>query len=445
MYDPFIDRQIPSDQPTSDSYWQSTASIYKASRLDQEIETDVVIIGGGFTGLCCAISTTQGSNSSVVVLEANNIGWGCSSRNAGFVLPGSGRLSYQQMESRYGLEQAQVLHQQYMDAISLVEKRVSAISDHADKTEKGYLKLAHSSKWFDKLQHSADYLAKHFDYEVETFDSTSFKEQFVDHNKVFGAIRYKNGFGVNPLKLVNHYASLALNNNVQLFEHSPVIDIHTDKQAGSYLHTIKTSKGSVRAKKVVIATNGYTPKGLPTPLSGKILPVLTSVIVTRPLTSEELKRANFLSHQVMMDTRELKYYYRLLPDNRILFGGRSAISGKASNDPKYQQRLLAELKETFVGLEKVSLDYVWSGWISVAFDQMPHLFRTSDDIFYATGYCGSGVSFSSWAGDALGKMINEESFQSPLLTELPRFPFSPFRRLGQRMFYQYGRLKDALG
>ena len=147
----------------------------------------------------------------------------------------------------------------------------------------------------------------------------------------------------------------------------------------------------------------------------------------------------------MMDTRELKYYYRLLPDNRILFGGRSAISGKASNDPKYQQRLLAELKETFVGLEKVSLDYVWSGWISVAFDQMPHLFRTSDDIFYATGYCGSGVSFSSWAGDALGKMINEESFQSPLLTELPRFPFSPFRRLGQRMFYQYGRLKDAIG
>lgn len=444
MYDPFIDSTIPSHQPTSDSYWQSTTGISSNNQLTSDINVDVAIIGGGYTGLSCAISASKNSNLNIAVLDANTIGWGCSSRNAGFVLPGSGRLGYQQLVERFGLEQAKTLHQQYMDAITLVESRLESLSDSADRTEQGYLKLAHSPSWFNKLQRSADYLASNFDYEVETYNSNDFQQKFVLHRKVHGAIRYKNGFGVNPLKLVNHYADLAKTNGVALYENSPALDITTTSKNNTHKHTIKTPKGHIVANKLVIASNGYTPKGLNTPIKSKILPVLTSVIVTRPLTNEELIAANFISKQVMMDTRELKYYYRLLPDNRILFGGRSAITGKASSNPKYQQRLLNELKDTFVGLERVELDYVWSGWISVAYDQMPHLFKTNDDIFYATGYCGSGVSFSGWAGNELGKLIREEQVSSPLLTELPRFPLAPFRRLGQRMFYQFGRLIDAL-
>lgn len=442
MYDPFVDKTLNSQQPVADSYWQSTTSSPSFSPLDCSKQVDVAIIGSGYTGLNCAINLAEQGVTDVAVVEANSIGWGCSSRNAGFVLPGSGRLSYQQLVARFGQDNAKELHTQYMDAIDLVKSRVELISDKADKTENGYLKLAHSPNWFSKLSKSADYLANNFDYEVETFSKSEFQSQFVDHQKVYGAIRYKNGFGINPLKLVNQYTKMATELGVKLYSHSPVIDLEQINNKG---HKIITNQGEITANKVVVATNGYTPKGLNTPLANKILPVLTSVIVTRPLTVEELKAANFLSHQVMMDTRELKYYYRLLPDNRILFGGRSAISGKAASNPKYQQRLLNELKETFVGLEKVSIDYVWSGWISVAFDEMPHLFKTENDIYYATGYCGSGVSFSAWAGNELANLIVGKSTRSPLYSELPKFPFAPFRRIGQSLFYQYGRIKDAIG
>lgn len=439
MYDPFVDKLIPSHQPSTDSYWQTTAQAINTNEVHNDLNTDVTIIGAGYTGLSCAIELAQSGISNIAVIDANHIGWGCSSRNAGFVLPGSGRLSYQELVQRFGKADTSNLHEQYMSAISLVERRVANLSGQADRTETGYLKLAHSKAWFTKLINSADYLKNNFDYEVEVIDREHFNNNYVNHEQVYGAIRYKNGFGINPLKLINHYAHLASELGVRVYSNSPALQItKTDKG----LHQVITPNGVIRSQKLVIATNGYTPKALNSPINGKILPVLTSVIVTRPLTQSELQQSNFKTHQVMMDTRELKYYYRLLPDNRILFGGRSAITGKASSNPKYKIRLLNELKASFPGLNSVTIDYAWSGWISVAFDQMPHIFKTNDNIFYATGYCGSGVSFSAWAGKQLSDLICEHNVSSPLITELPTFPFAPLRRLGQRFYYQYGRFKD---
>lgn len=439
MYDPFVENQIPFNQPPTDSYWNDKEQPITTKALESDIHTDVLIIGAGYTGLSCAIELANAGIKNITVIDANQIGWGCSSRNAGFVLPGSGRLSYKELESRFGTAQTLKLHDQFISAIDLLETRISSLPGNADKTEHGYLKLAHSKSWFEKLNSSAAYLQSNFNYDVEVITKNDFNKNFVDHQHVYGAIRYKNGFGINPLKLVNHYAQLAIDMGVNIYTHSPANEI---TKSGNNTHHVITPKGSIKTNKLVIATNGYTPKSLNTPLNGKVLPVLTSVIVTRPLTPSEIEQSNFKTHQVMMDTRELKYYYRLLPDNRILFGGRSAITGKAAANPKYQQRLLQELQTSFVGLDEVTIDYGWSGWISVAFDQMPHIYKTDDDIFYATGYCGSGVSFSAWAGKQLADLISEQESSSPLMTELPSFPFAPFRRMGQRFFYQYGRLKD---
>ncbi len=441
IYDPFIEKQIPSHQPSTDSYWQSTEKSKTNSTLTCDSQSDVVIIGAGYTGLSCAMELAQQGQSNVTVIDANHIGWGCSSRNAGFVLPGSGRLGYQQLVSRFGQAATHNLHGQFLSAIELLESRLSTLAGQADKTEKGYLKLAHSKNWFNKLTNTADYLQKEFNYDVEVIDKAAFNRDYVNHSKVFGAIRYTNGFGINPLKLVNHYADLATNLGVKIYTNTPALEI-TSPTLQHKAHVITTPTGTITADKLIIATNGYTPKGLDTPVNGKILPVLTSVIVTRPLTEKELTESNFISHQVMMDTRELKYYYRLLPDNRILFGGRSAISGKAAKHPKYQQRLLTELKSSFYGLDNLTVDYGWNGWISVSFDQMPHIYKTPNETYYATGYCGSGVSFSAWAGKQMADLVMEKSVDSPLLTPLPNFPFAPFRRMGQRFFYQYGRLKD---
>jgi len=440
MYDPLLSKSLPPGQPSADAYWQTTAETLTYPKLENDIHADVVIIGAGYTGLSCAIHLAKKGIKNVVVLDANHVGWGCSGRNAGFVLPGSGRLGYADLVSRFGKEATLNLHDDYMAAISLVKELSDEGRFDIDASESGYLKLAHSAKWFEKLKNTADYLHRDFDYEVEVIDKESFCQNFVDHTKVYGAIRYTNGYGINPLKLVNGYARYAESLGVKIFNHSSVTDITSGNQ-----HKVQTEFGSVTADKLVMATNGYTPQGLKSKLSNKILPVLTSVIVTEPLTAKQLEESNFRTQQVMMDTRELKYYYRLLSGNRILFGGRGAISGKQALHPKYNQRLLTELHSSFPTLREIKIDHSWIGWISVSMDQMPHIFGTEDDVYYATGYCGSGVSFTSLAGKQLAELIVGDEVNSPLITDLPKFPFAAFRRVGQGMFYQYGRFKDWVG
>ena len=440
MYDPLVSPSLPSHQPAANAYWHNTTDTLSFQALKEDIKANVAIIGGGYTGLSCAIHLAKQGVKNIVVLEANDIGWGCSGRNAGFVLPGSGRLGYQQLVKRFGLEQTRLLHNDYMEAIELVSRLSSDAKVNIDACEPGYLKLAHSEKWFNKLKATGDYLHSNFDYDVELVTKQDFCQRFVDHSKVFGAIRYNNGYGINPLKLINGYANYAKSLGVTIHCQSSVKSIESGKQ-----HKVFSDNGSVTADSLVMATNGYTPQGLKSKLTNKILPVLTSVIVTEPLTDAQLKASNFKTQQVMMDTRELKYYYRLLPGNRILFGGRGAISGKQAMHPKYPNRLLAELHASFPALKGIKIAHNWIGWISVAMDQMPHIYGTDDKVFYATGYCGSGVSFTSLAGKQLADLILEKEVNSPLVTDLPKFPFASFRRVGQGLFYQYGRFKDWVG
>lgn len=440
MYDPLHSSSLPSNQPSSDAYWLSTTELLTYPTLKQDLNADVVIVGGGYTGLSCAIHLAKSGVKNIVVLEANHIGWGCSGRNAGFVLPGSGRLAYAQLESRFGLAATRDLHNDYMEAIELVGQLANEANADIDRTEDGYLKLAHSKKWFNKLGASADYLHKHFGYDVDVIPKAQFQQDYVDHNKVFGAIRYKNGYGLNPLKLINGYAKLASELGVKIYAQSSAQTIEHGNP-----HNVVTEYGSVKAEKLVMATNGYTPQKMSSALQNKILPVLTSVIVTEPLTEAQKQQANFKTHQVMMDTRELKYYYRLLNDNRILFGGRGAISGQQALNPKFPQRLISELHASFPALSELKTQFNWIGWISVAMDQMPHIYGTKDKVFFATGYCGSGVSFTSLAGKQMADLILGKEVSSPLVSDLPRFPFAPFRRVGQGLFYEWGRFKDWLG
>jgi glycine/D-amino acid oxidase-like deaminating enzyme len=147
-----------------------------------------------------------------------------------------------------------------------------------------------------------------------------------------------------------------------------------------------------------------------------------------------------------MDTRALKYYYRKLPDNRILFGGRGAITGKSAEDPYYAARLLAVLKTSFPALNNLNYSYAWSGWICMALDDLPHLHQNKDQsVFYGMGYCGSGVSFSVQMGKRLAQKVAGKSVPNlPLYQKaLPKFPLAPLRRVGQWGYFHYGQIKDT--
>ncbi len=181
-------------------------------------------------------------------------------------------------------------------------------------------------------------------------------------------------------------------------------------------------------------------------------------MVTRPLTEAEIDTCNFRTNQVITDTRILRHYYRLLPDNRVQIGTRSAITGRAAPEIKYEQMLKADLARKFPALNGIQVDYSWWGWVDVSHDMMPRIYQpnSQETIYYALGYGGNGVMYSAQAGKRLAQWIAGEGkdLDLPIFQSKLPFPnirevveseaFAPFRRFGQRFLYRWYHLKDEV-
>jgi glycine/D-amino acid oxidase-like deaminating enzyme len=227
------------------------------------------------------------------------------------------------------------------------------------------------------------------------------------------------------------------------------------------LHHLRTPGGTVRARRVAVCTGGYTGQGLNPLLKNKLMPILSNSVVTRVLTDAELKACNFRSHTFMTDTRTLRFYYRLLRDKRLQIGSRSAVAGADAEDPRHLKLLTDAIARKFPPLAGIAIEHSWWGWVDVSHDMMPRITRPDpkQTVWYALGYGGNGVSFSTWAGKRLaeriaGKDAGNAVFELPIYnTPLP-YPnvlnlvesqaFAPFRRLGQRLLYKWYALTDEV-
>ena len=442
MYDPLHDKTPGTGQSYPDSYWAAVSGNAPAcnGKITRDIETEVAIIGAGYTGLSCALHLAKDFGVNAHVIEANQTAWGCSGRNAGFILKTSGRMSFFDMERRWGEVIMRQVYQEMSAGVDLVNSLISQGID-CQQQSPGYLKIAHKPEKLTALIELAKLQQQKFGYDVEILSKEQVRQDYMNDQNAYGAIRYQDGFGINPLKLAWGYQSLAQQAGVHIHTSSPVINWQKTKNG----YQLFTPQGIVKANKVVLATNGYTPKAFHPMVTARSLPVLSQIIVTEPLSDEQLAQANIKTNQVVMDTRALKYYYRKLPDNRLLFGGRGAITGKQANDPYYANRLLKVLKSSFPVLGSLKIEHAWSGWICMSLDDIPHIFQNeAQDVFYAMGYCGAGVSFSAQAGKRLAQRVTGQQlpdiplYQSPL----PKFPFAPLRRLGQWSYFQYGKVAD---
>ncbi len=456
MFDPLINKNLPGHLNYPNSYWAQTCEANNIKKrpaddgqLNRDIKADVVIIGAGYTGLSTALHLARNHGIKATILEANRVAWGASGRNAGFILKSSGRKPYARMESEWGKSAMRTIYEEMCAGVNTVKDLIAEGID-CDAQDKGYIRVAHKPSMLTDLINAAALQKKMFGYDIEVLSRQQLHQHYMADQNAHGAIRYQDGFGINPLKLAWGYQNLVRKAGASIYCDSPVETITRDilqkpgTQTQTY-HRLKTPNGTVHAKKIVIATNGYTTKHFHPLLASKTLPVLSQIIVTQPLTTEQLAACNLITTNVIMDTRALKYYYRKLPDNRILFGGRGAITGKSASDPYYAKRLLNMLHSNFPALTRVSYDYAWSGWLCMSIDDMPHIYQNpTQDIFYAMGYCGSGVSFSVQAGKRLAQKVVGETvpnipiYQTPLTT----YPLAPLRRVGQWGYFQYGKLKD---
>lgn len=437
-YDPLTFSHCQS-QPFAPSYWANTIALSdpaQAPLTDQAY--DVAIIGGGFSGLLTAYYLASEFNISCCVLEANQVGFGASGRNAGFVLKGSGRLSYPQMAKKWGMDTCNGIYREFSEAVQRVDNLITDNAISCDRQPNGYLKIAHNLNAMEKLQVQAHFL-KQLGDNTEFLSSYQLKQTIMDNKQAYGAMRLPDGFGVNPLKLVLGYRDLALGAGVKIFENSLVS--HSSTQNGQ--HTLYVNNISVRAKTIVYAGNAYNNKSSHPSIDNKYLPILSSIMVTRPLTIEEIKQTGLKTNQVIMDTRTLKYYYRLLPDNRLLFGGRGAVFASQQHNPKYLNGLKKGLTDCFPCLTGITPDYYWNGFIAAALDDMPHV-HFENNIGYILGYCGAGVGFSAQAAFRMAQKI--AGIAPPSLpiyqTPLPYLPFPRLRRWGQLAYYQYATVMD---
>lgn len=440
MYDPLHDNSPGPGAAPAPSYWQQHSQTqWPDGHPTLPAQADVVIIGAGYTGLNAALELAERYQQQVVVLEANQLGWGCSTRNAGFAMPGTGRLGYSQWRQRYGLATAEAIQHEYQEAFARLERHLAACPEHLQVQRGGYLKVAHKPSAVAGLRTQYEALCE-FEPSTQWLDHSAIQAR-INSPQAHAAMHFTQSFGVNPLLLASSVARQAAAAGAQLLEHHPVTDVRRDGK----VFEVQTGSGSIRADKVLIASNGYTPNHLHSSIHGRTLPVLSSVIVTRPLTPAELAATGLNSTELVMDTRVLKYYFRLLPDHRLLFGGRGAVRGKDAEQQKYANHLLQALLATFPQLQQLAQqppEYFWSGWVSVALDDYPRIYSPEPGLFTSMGYCGSGVTFTQLAGQRLAQLaMGEQLPDLPFYqSELPKFPLAGLRRLGQWGFYQWARL-----
>jgi glycine/D-amino acid oxidase-like deaminating enzyme len=313
-----------------------------------------------------------------------------------------------------------------------------------DASEAGHLKIAHRPSRAPALRAEAELLQREFEYPAEYLDARAVQERHIGGTQSHGALRVPDALAVHPLKLAFGVLRMARAAGATVHAASPV----TAWTTRGAEHVLATPHGEVRAKTVVLATNGYTPQHLHPAVNATLLPVLSHIIVTRPMRPEEIRATRFVSRHVLTDARKLVYYWRRLPDDRILFGGRGLIADRPGLGERQREFLLSELKAKLPGLDDITVDYDWHGWVCLTRDFLPHVHRAQDDasVHYALGYQGSGVSLALYAGRLLAQRIAGEPEYDPIppfASALPRFALHRLVRIAQAAMYHWYRFRDG--
>ncbi len=451
-YDPLTSTSPGHGRDYAPTYWIGTAGEPPADDgpVQGDIEADVVIVGAGFTGLTAAIFLAENYGIKATVLEANRTSWGCSTRNGGQAQCATGRLKRSQWIDRYGLDIAHKLHQECLDGMETFKNLIKDID--CEPQPGGHLYIAHRDRQMPILEKEAKLLRETFNYDAQIMDADTVKRDWFGDQEAVGAMHEPEGIGIHAGKLAFGYHRKARALGVKIHPSSPVQSWETRDG----VHYLTTPGGVVKARSVGMATGGYTSNALHPQLKNRLLPILSNSIVTRTLTDEEIEACNMHTRQVITDTRILRHYYRLLPDNRLQIGSRSAVSGRDAPQEKYKNMLIGDMHRKFPLLQGVDIDYSWWGWVDVSHDMMPRIFQPNpkETIYYALGYGGNGVMYSAQAGKRLAQLIAGDKIDMslPIFNSKLPFPnvnemvesqaFAPFRRLGQRFLYGWYGLKD---
>lgn len=413
--------------PRNNCWWDETIAEPDWPVLHSNIETDVAIIGGGFTGISAALHLAQ-RGVGVVVIEAESPGWGASGRNGGFCCLGGAKLSNAAMRRRFGDHATETYEAGEIAAVSLVRELLDRFKIDADTHSRGETQMAHSSRAMKQLRADATVMAQN-GQNVELLEPHQLAEHGLN-GPFHGALTTPVGFGLNPRKYLFGLSRAAQDAGAHLFQCSGATGIA--QRDGK--HVISTANGTLRANKVIIATNGYSSENLPPWLSGRYMPTQSTVMVTRKMTKEELQKQGWFSEQMAYDSRNLLHYFRLMPDQRFLFGMRGGLMSSARSEKSIRRHLRRDFDAMFPSWSDVETTHCWSGMVCLARNLVPFIgpIPTIKDMFAGLCYHGNGVAMGTYAGRLLSDLVLGQTPDLPYsqaFQSMRRFPLGPVRRL----------------
>jgi glycine/D-amino acid oxidase-like deaminating enzyme len=414
-----------------ESYWEASATDVDVSAppLSTSETCDVAIIGGGYTGLSAALHLARDYSTDVRVLEAGHIGWGASGRNGGFCSMGGTGVHRHELVKMVGMDNTRDFYRSQIEGIELVRDLADSEGIDYQAVGDAELEVAHVPKAFTRLQKDYDLLTKELGIEARLFTTDECRERFYDSSEQFGALQIRPTFGLHPLRYCRGLANAAIRRGAKLHARS---EVTSWQKTDDGMHKLTTAGGTLSARKVIYCTNGFMPEKLRPEFYGRTLPVISAIIVTRPLSEEELAAHSWLTKDPAINSRRVLNYFRLLPDNRFLFGGRGHTTGHVEGEAETYRRLEAMLKKLWPAWSAVNIDYAWHGLICMTRKLYPAIGQLDDDqsVFYGYGYHGNGVNTATWTGKQLADCIGSGS--SPDLPDIVhgtggRFPLAPLR------------------
>jgi len=389
---------VPVERP----YWLDTIDHFNPDSGSELPKTvDVAVIGAGFTGLSAARAlATRGA--AVAVLDAHHIGWGASSRSGGMALTGM-KQPASVLVARFGIGRARQLFAASLKSIECVERIVREESIDCDFSRCGHAEVACKPRHFDAMRKEAELLARDFGHAQQAVSRADLA-RLVASDAYHGAIVDIASARVNPAQFVFGLAAAARRRGATIAEEAAVSSVEKGSRGAPY--SIVTTRGSLKATNVLVATGAYTTT---TPeISRRVIAVGSYVIATEPFPRE---RASALipSGRMIFDSNNFLHYYRLTPDSRLLFGGRAAFFPANEKTIRESAEILRRgMVGVFPQVRDAHIDYAWGGSIDFTFDMLPHA-GVHDGLFYALGYAGHGVAMATYLGERIAAAISREA------------------------------------
>lgn len=372
-------------------YWLDTSSP-GPDRSATEVggDVDVAVVGAGLTGTSAALHLAR-KGAKVAILERETVAWGASGRNGGMATPGLS-IGFRDAIARYGFPTAKAMYLTYNDAIDSIEKIVAEEGIDCDFARTGKLNLAAKPAHYDGLRKTHEVLAERMGYETQLVPAEQLRSE-IGSDHYHGAMVDPAGAGLHVGKFTRGLAESAARTGVEIHEQAPVTEV---RRLDGTRHEVVTPRGSVRAEQVLVATSGYTRRPFRW-LQVRVAPVGSFIIVTEPLGKETCDEL-MPTRRMASDSKNLLYYFRITPDQRLLFGGRArfAMAGPGS-DEKSGRILRKAMVSVFPQLAHARVDYCWGGLVDMSMDRMVHA-GEHDGLYYSVGYSGHGVQMATYMG-----------------------------------------------